>query len=114
MPKKKQISVETIEYIQRTINDLLESEIQQSEKKKLCIMMEKLLKDMKQKDDDYQYLYWNKHGKLDWAAEKEKHLTKLKVGDTIKIPQEYITGPDYDGSDGYVDDIQGEWSRVYY
>ena len=114
MPKKKQISIETIEYMQRTINDLLESEIQQSEKKKLCIMMEKLLKDMKQKDDDYQYLYWNKYGKLDWAAEKEQHLTRLKVGDTIKIPQEYITGPDYDGSDNYVDDIQGEWSRVYY
>ena len=114
MPKKKQISIETIEYIQRTINDLLESEIKQGEKRKLCIMMEKLLKDMKQKDDDYQYLYWNKYGKLDWASEKEQHLTKLKVGDTIKIPQEYITGPDYDGSEGYVDDVQGEWSRVYY
>ena len=114
MPKKKQISLETIEYIQRTINDLLESEIPQGEKRKLCIMMEKLLKDMKQKDDDYQYLYWNKYGKLDWEVEKDQHLTKLSVGDTIKIPKEYITGPDYDGSDNYVDDIQGEWSRVYY
>lgn len=114
MTKKKQISIETIEYIQRTINELLESELPQGAKRKLCITMEKLLKDMKQKDDDYQYLYWNKYGKLDWAAEKDQHLTKLSVGDTIKIPPEYITGPDYDGSDNYVDDIQGEWSRVYY
>ena len=35
MPKKKQISIETIEYMQRTINDLLESEIQQSESNRI-------------------------------------------------------------------------------
>jgi len=114
MPKKKQVSLEVIEYIQITINELLESKIDQNGKRKLCIMMEKLLKDIKQKEDDFQYLYWNKYGKLDWASEKDLHLTKLSVGDTIKIPQEYITGPDDDGSESFVSDIQGEWSRVYY
>ena len=29
MPKKKQITIETIEYIQRSINDLLQSNISQ-------------------------------------------------------------------------------------
>lgn len=114
MPKKKQVSIEVIEYIQRTINELLESKMEQSSKRKLCIMMEKLLKDTKQKENDFQYLYWNKFGKLDWSAEKDQHLTKLSVGDTIRIPPEYITGPDYDKSENFVSDIQGEWSRVYY
>lgn len=114
MPKKKQISIETIEYMQRTINELLESEIPQCEKRKLCIAMEKLLKDMKQKDNDFQYLHWLKFGKNEWNENKQNHFTTMNVGDTIKIPQEYITGPDYDGSDRFVSDIQGEWSRVYY
>jgi len=114
MPKKKQISIETIEYIQRSINDLLESNISQRDKQTLCIMMEKILKDTKQKQDDYQYLWWNKYGKDEWEENKEKHLTNLSIGDTIKIPQEYITGPEYEGSDSFVSDIQGEWSRIYY
>ena len=88
MPKKKQISIETIEYIQRSINDLLQSSISQSDKQVLCIMMEKILKDTKQKDDDYQYLWWNKYGKDEWEENKEKHFTNLSVGDTIQIQQE--------------------------
>ena len=31
-----------------------------------------------------------------------------------KIPQEDITGPDDNGSDSFVSDVQGEWSRTYY
>ena len=77
-------------------------------------MMEKILKDTKQKDDDYQYLWWNKYGKDEWEENKEKHFTNLSVGDTIQIPQEYVTGPEYDGSESFVSDIQGEWSRIYY
>ena len=114
MPKKKQVSLEVIEHIQRTINELLENNIEQASKRKLCIMMEKLLKDIKQKDDDFQYLYWNKYGKLDWDEEKEHHLTTISIGDTIQIPQRYVTGPDYEGEDSFTSDIQGEWSRVYY
>lgn len=114
MPKKKQITIETIEYIQRSINDLLQSNISQGDKKMLCKMMEKILKDTKQKDDDYQYLHWNKYGKLDWEEDKEEYLQNLSVGDTIKIPQQYITGPDDNGSDSFVSDVQGEWSRTYY
>lgn len=113
-PKKKQISLETIESIQLTINDLLESSMDQASKKRLCIIMEKLSKDMKLKHDDYQYLWWNKYGKQEWEEVKEKHLQSLSVGDKINVPQEYITGPEYDGSDSFVSDIQGEWSRVYY
>jgi len=117
MAKKKQISIDTIEYIQRSINDLLESKMDQSCKKKLCTMMEKLLRDTKQKDDDYQYLHWNKYGKKDWEADKEDQLKDMSIGDTVKIPPEYIIGPDAVGSSGadsFVSDIQGEWSRVYY
>ena len=54
MPKKKQISIETIEYKQRTINDLLSTSMPQNAKRQLCIMMEKLSQDMKQKSDDFQ------------------------------------------------------------
>ena len=114
MPKKKQITIETIEYIQRTINDLLSTSMPQNAKRQLCIMMEKLSQDMKQKPDDFQYLYWLKHGRLDWEEDKEQHLKKLSTGDTIKIPQEYITGPDYNEESDFVSDVQGEWSRVYY
>lgn len=112
--KRKQVSIEFIEHTQRTITDLLSSPIPQFAKQKLCIIMEKLLKELKQKDDDYQYLYWLRYGKIDWEAEKETHLAKLSVGATIKIPKEYITGPDYNGDDEFVSDIQGEWSRAYY
>lgn len=117
MAKKKQISIDTIEYIQRSINDLLESKMDQSCKKKLCTMMEKLLRDTKQKDDDYQYLHWNKYGKKDWEADKEDQLKDMSIGDTVKIPPEYVIGPDAvdsSGADSFVSDIQGEWSRVYY
>mgnify|MGYP003318873520 CR=1 FL=1 len=113
-PKKKQISVETIESIQITINDLLESNMDQSSKKRLCIVMEKLSKDMKLTHDDYQYLWWSKYGKQEWEVDKDKYLQNLSIGDRINIPQEYITGPEYDGSDSFVSDIQGEWSRIYY
>ena len=112
--KKKQISLETIEYIQRTINEILECAIPQHAKRKLCITMEKLLKDMKQKDNDYQYHYWMKYGKLDWDAEKSKYFDKIAVGSSIKIPQEYITGPDWNGDEDFSNEVQGEWSRVYY
>lgn len=45
---------------------------------------------------------------------KEKHLINLSIGGIIQIPQEYVTGPEYYGSESFVSDIQGEWSRVYY
>ena len=116
MPKKKQISIETIEYMQRTINDLLSTSMPQNAKRQLCIMMEKLSQDMKQKSDDFQYLHWLKYGRADWEEDKEKHFTNLSTGNTIKIPKEYFVGPDYnDNDDGkFISDIQGEWSRVYY
>ena len=105
MPKKKQIQIETIEYIQRTINELLESELPQGAKRKLCITMEKLLKDLKQKDDDYQYLYWSKYGKLDWEAEKEQMFEQMiqtiheKTGIDIKphvIQKNFLTPNDWE------------------
>ena len=114
MPKKKQISIETIEYMQRTINDLLSTSMPQHAKQQLCIMMEKLSEDMKQKSDDFQHLYWLKYGRVDWEEDKEKHFTNLSAGDTIKMPKEYITGPDYDSDSKFISDVQGEWSRVYY
>lgn len=112
--QRKQVSINFIEHTQRTINDLLSSKIPQFAKQKLCIIMEKLLKEMKQKDDDYQHLYWQRYGKMDWNAEKDKYLSKLSVGSSIKIPREYVTGPDDDGTDEFISDIQGEWSRTYY
>lgn len=112
--QRKQVSIEFLDHTKKTINDLLATNIPQSAKQKLCIVMEKLLKDTKKRDTDYQYLYWNKYGKLDWAAEKNSYFAKIKVGDDVRVPREYIIGPDDDGSPDFISDIQGEWSRNYF
>lgn len=104
--KRKQVSVDFLTYSKNTINDLLASKIPQSAKQKLCIMMEKMLCDTKTYDG-FRYLYWHKHGHLDWESVKNtKYFTK--------IPEEYIYGPDYDGSPDFVSDIQGDYSRFYF
>jgi hypothetical protein len=111
--QRKQVSLDFIDHTKRTINDLLASKIPQSAKQKLCIVMEKLLRDMKQSENDFQYLYWNKYGKLDWNSEKDQYLSKLALGSAIKIPKQYVTGPEDTGSPDFVSDIQGEFSRHY-
>lgn len=113
MKQRKQVSIDFLDHTKKTINELLSSKIPQNAKQKLCVVMEKLMRDMKKSDTDYQYLYWNKYGKLDWESEKQKHLSKISIGGTIKVPKEYITGPDDNGSPEFVSDIQGEFSRVY-
>lgn len=112
--QRKQVSIEFLDHTKKTINDLLASNIPQSAKQKLCIVMEKLLRDTKKKDTDYQYLYWNKYGKLDWAAEKNSYLAKIPIGGSISVPKEYITGPDDNGNPDFISDVQGEWSRNYF
>lgn len=102
---RKQVSIDFLNHLKHTINDMLQSRIPQSTKQKLCIMIEKLLKETKA-DDGYRYLYWTRYGKLDWDVEKQRAVYD-------KIPQEYITGPDYDGKMDFVSDIQGEFSRFY-
>jgi hypothetical protein len=109
---RKQVSVDFINHTKQTINDLLGSKIPQYAKYKLCVTMEKLLRDTKE-DSSYRYLYWQKYGKLDWEAEKHKHLAKLSLGDTINIPKEYVVGPEAIDDPSFVSDIQGEFSRVY-
>jgi hypothetical protein len=109
---RKQISLDFINHTKQTINDLLASKIPQSAKYKLCVTIEKLLRDLKE-DTSYKYLYWQKYGRLDWDAEKNTHLSKLKSGDLIKVPKEYIIGPDATDDPNFVSEIQGEWSRTY-
>lgn len=109
---RKQISLDFINHTKQTINDLLASKIPQSAKYKLCVTIEKLLIDLKE-DISYKYLYWQKYGKLDWDAEKSTHLSKLASGDFIKVPKEYIVGPDAKDDPNFISDIQGEWSRIY-
>lgn len=109
---RKQISLDFINHAKQTINDLLASKIPQSAKYKLCVTIEKLLRDLKE-DASYKYLYWQQYGKLDWQSEKSIHLSKLKSGDSINVPKEYIVGPDAKDDPNFVSDIQGEWSRTY-
>lgn len=109
---RKQVSVDFITHTKQTINDLLASKIPQSAKYKLCVTMEKLLRDIKE-DTSYKHLYWQKYGKLDWEAEKNTHLAKLSLGDTIKIPKEYVVGPEAIDDPNFVSDVQGEFSRSY-
>jgi hypothetical protein len=109
---RKQVSVDFIDYTKKTINSLLASKLPQSAKYKLCITMEKLLRDLKE-DTSYKYLYWQKYGKLDWEAEKSEHFAKLVSGDNINIPKSYIIGPDAIDDPNFISDIQGEFSRSY-
>ncbi len=110
--KRKQLSMDFIDYTKKCVNDLLATNMPQSSKYKLCILMEKLLRDIKQKAE-YKHLYWQKYGKLDWDAEKQTHLAKLSLGDTIKVPKSYIVGPDATDDPNFISDIQGEFSRSY-
>lgn len=103
--QRKQVSIDFLNYLKNTINDLLQSKIPQSSKQKLCIIIEKLLNETKS-SDGFRYLYWTRYGKLDWDVEKQKAVYST-------IPKEYITGPDYDGTMEFVSDIQGEFSRFY-
>jgi hypothetical protein len=67
--------------------------------------MEKLLNETKSYEG-FKYLYWSRHGCLDWQDAKLKGVYK-------DVPKEYITGPDYDGKPEFISDIQGEFSRMY-
>ena len=103
---RKQVSIDFLTHTKNSINDLLQTKISQSAKQKLCIIMEKMLQDTKQYSG-FRYIYWSKYGKLDWDEAKNK-----KVYETI--PKEFIIGPDYNGDNNFVSDIQGEFSRFYY
>lgn len=102
---RKQVSIDFLNHLKFSINDLLSSKIPQSAKQKLCIMMEKLLQETKS-DTTFKYLYWNRFGKLDWEDAKSKKVFK-------EIPKEFITGPDNTDKPDFVSDIQGEYSRLY-
>lgn len=102
---RKQVSIDFLNHMKLSINDMLQSRIPQSTKQKLCIMMEKLLQETKNYQG-YKYLYWNRFGKLDWDVEKQKKVYQ-------EIPKEFITGPDDTGKLDFVSDIQGEFSRLY-
>lgn len=102
---RKQVSIDFLDHIKHSINDMLQTRIPQSTKKKLCIMIEKLLQETKS-DKGYKYLYWSRYGQLDWEEAKQKSVYK-------SVPKEFITGPDDTGTMDFVSDIQGEFSRFY-
>lgn len=102
---RKQVSIEFLDYLKNSINDMLQTKIPQSTKQKLCIMMEKLLQETKS-SDGFRYLYWSRYGKLDWDAEKQRVFHS-------SIPKQFITGPDDNGKPDFISDIQGEFSRYY-
>jgi hypothetical protein len=37
----------------------------------------------------------------------------MNMGQSVNVPQEFITGPDYKDDPNFVSDIQGEFSRNY-
>ena len=102
---RKQVSIDFLNHVKNSINDMLQSKLPQCTKQKLCIMMEKLLNETKSYNG-FKYLYWSRYGKLDWDEAKLKAVYK-------DIPKEYITGPDDTGKLDFISDIQGEYSRLY-
>lgn len=109
---RKQVSLDFLDCSKRTINDLLASKMPQSCKQKLCIMMEKLLRDTKSYNG-FSYLYWSKFGFLDWNENKQDILSRMTIGQSIDVPKEFMYGPDDTGEPDFVSDIQGEFSRFY-
>jgi hypothetical protein len=103
--KRKQVSVEFLEHIKNTVNDMLSTRIPQSTKQKLCILVEKMLMETKSYEG-FKYLYWSRYGCLDWEEAKQKAVYKV-------VPYEYIIGPDANDSPDFTSDIQGEYSRRY-
>lgn len=105
---RKQVSIDFLNHLKITINDMLSSKLPQFAKQKLCIMMEKALMETKSYNG-FLHLYWRKYGSLDWEAEKE-NAARIS---TIHIPKEFIVGPEDDGKPEFTSDIQGEYSRFY-
>ena len=103
--QRKQVSIDFLNHIKNSINDMLQTKIPQSTKQKLCIIIEKLLQETKS-DTGFKYLYWTRFGNLDWQEAKEKGVYK-------SVPREFITGPDDNGKSDFISDIQGEYSRFY-
>lgn len=102
---RKQVSIEFLDHIKQSINNLLQTKIPQYTKQHLCIMMEKLLQETKSYAG-FKYLYWSRYGCLDWEEAKQKGVYK-------HVPKEFITGPEDSGKIDFVSDIQGEFSRFY-
>lgn len=105
MKLRKQVSIDFLNHVKNSINDMLQSKIPQSTKQKLCIMMEKLLQETKSYQG-FKYLYWSRYGCLDWEEAKQKAVYK-------DVPKEFMYGPDDTGKLDFVSDIQGEFSRYY-
>ena len=103
--KRKQVSVEFLEHIKNTVNDMLSTRIPQSTKQKLCVLVEKMLMETKSYEG-FKYLYWSRFGCLDWEEAKQKGVYK-------HVPQDYIVGPDAADNPDFISDIQGEYSRRY-
>ena len=102
---RKQVSIDFLNHVKNTVNDLLQTRIPQSTKQKLCILVEKALMETKSYQG-FKYLYWNRYGCLDWEEAKQKGVYK-------EIPNEFLYGPDDTGKLDFVSDIQGEYSRYY-
>lgn len=102
---RKQVSIDFLNHLKNSFNDLLQSKLPQSAKQKLCISIEKLLSETKSYVG-FRHLYWSRYGCLDWNEAKQKAVYK-------DIPKEFITGPDDNGKSDFISDIQGEYSRFY-
>lgn len=102
---RRQVSLDFLDHVKTSVNDLLSTKIPQSTKQKLCIIIEKLLNETKSYTG-FRHLYWTRYGHLDWDEAKQKAVYK-------EIPKEFITGPDDTGKLDFVSDIQGEFSRFY-
>jgi hypothetical protein len=102
---RKQVSLDFLEQTKQYINELLATNIPQSAKYKLCVIVEKMLSDTKSYNG-YKHLYWSKYGCLDWEEAKKKKVF-------TSVPDEYIYGPDDTGDMNFCSDIQGKFSRKY-
>lgn len=102
---RKQVSLDFLDYTKTALNDLLASNIPQSAKYRLCVIMEKLLAETKSYNG-YKYLYWSRYGHSEWESAK-----KTKVFESV--PEEYMYGPDDTGDINFCSDIQGKFSRRY-
>jgi hypothetical protein len=104
---RKQISIETLDYVTTTLNDLLSTNMPQSSKRRICLILERLLVETKNYKG-YKYLYYSKCGHEEWTNHKSTLTNPPHV-----IPEEFLYGPDCGNDMNFVSDTQGKFSRRY-
>lgn len=95
---------ETLQRFVNQANELLASELPNSAKKSICMMVEDILHG-EGKYRGFQYNYWSWRGMVDWIINGKPQMPEK---------ERYIVGPNASLDDSFTSKTEGEYSRKYY